>query len=54
MGAYHEGQRALQDRFDSRRLADRLEQVTYHETINDGDRAFIESAPFFFLGFQNG
>ena len=49
MGAYHEGHRALQDRFDSRRLADRLEQVTYHEAFNDGDRAFIEGAPFFFL-----
>jgi uncharacterized protein len=54
MGAYHEGQRALQDRFDTRRLADRLEQVTYHDTFNDGDRAFIEGAPFFFLATVDG
>jgi len=47
--AYHEGMRAVQDRFDTRRLADRLEQVTYHETFWDGDRTFIESASMFFL-----
>ena len=49
MTAYHEGMRALQDRFDTRRLADRLEEVTYHQTFWDGDRTFIESAIMFFL-----
>jgi predicted pyridoxine 5'-phosphate oxidase superfamily flavin-nucleotide-binding protein len=49
VSAYHDGMRAIQDRQDSRRLADRLEQVTYHDTFWDGDRTFIESAPFFFL-----
>jgi predicted pyridoxine 5'-phosphate oxidase superfamily flavin-nucleotide-binding protein len=49
MTAYHEGMRALQDRFGTRRLADRLEQVTYHETFSDGDRRFIEGASMFFL-----
>jgi uncharacterized protein len=49
MTTYHDGMRALQDRFDTRRLADRLEQVTYHQTFWDGDRAFIESASMFFL-----
>ena len=39
----------MQDRFDTRRLADRLEEVTYHETFWDGDRTFIESASMFFL-----
>lgn len=48
-GAYHEGMRELQDRFDTRRLADRLEQVTYHDAFWDGDRTFIESATMFFL-----
>ena len=47
--AYHEGMRELQDRFDTRRLADRLEQVTYHDTFWDGDKTFIESATMFFL-----
>ena len=46
---YHEGMRALQDRFDTRRLADRLDQVTYHDTFWDGDRTFVESAAMFFL-----
>jgi hypothetical protein len=39
----------LQDRFDTRRLADRLEQVTYHETFWDGDKEFIARAAMFFL-----
>jgi predicted pyridoxine 5'-phosphate oxidase superfamily flavin-nucleotide-binding protein len=46
---YHRGHRALQDRFDTRRLADRLEQVTMHETFTADDRAVIEAAPMFFL-----
>jgi uncharacterized protein len=48
-GFYHEGSRALQDRFDSRRLADRLEDVKVRDTIDDRDRAFIESMDMFFL-----
>lgn len=46
---YHEGSRRLQDQFDSRRIADRLEQVTAHVTITDDDRAFIERCAMFFL-----
>jgi len=49
MGFYHEGSRQLQDRFDTRRLADRLEDVKVRDTIDDGDRAFIESMDMFFL-----
>ena len=48
-GAYHSGSRQLQDRFDSRRIADRLEQVTAHTTFTENDRAFIEKRPMFFL-----
>ncbi len=47
--AYHAGARALQDRFDSRRIADRLEQVTMHNVFSDGDRDFIERSAMFFL-----
>ena len=54
MAAYHEGQRALQDRFDTRRLADRLEQVSYHQAFSDSDRTMIESAPFFMLATVDG
>jgi hypothetical protein len=48
-GLYHEGNRHLQDEFDSRRLADRLEEVKVRDHIDDGDRAFIESLDMFFL-----
>src|SRR3954468_1840822 len=48
-GLYHEGNRRLQDAFDTRRLADRLEEVKVRATIGDGDRAFIESLDMFFL-----
>jgi predicted pyridoxine 5'-phosphate oxidase superfamily flavin-nucleotide-binding protein len=46
---YHEGSRQMQDRFDSRRLADRLEQVTVHALFDDDDRTFIGKAAQFFL-----
>jgi predicted pyridoxine 5'-phosphate oxidase superfamily flavin-nucleotide-binding protein len=48
-GAYHAGSRRLQDLFDSRRIADRLEQVTVHTAFTAGDKAFIERCPMFFL-----
>jgi uncharacterized protein len=47
---YHEGHRRLQDRFDTRRLADRLdERFVQRRTIDADDRAFIEAADMFFL-----
>jgi hypothetical protein len=46
---YHDGNRSLQDRFDSRRIADRLVDVLHRVTFADEDRAFIESRPMFFL-----
>jgi predicted pyridoxine 5'-phosphate oxidase superfamily flavin-nucleotide-binding protein len=46
---YHGGARQLQDRFDSRRIADRLEQITVHDRFTDDDRAFIERCSMFFL-----
>jgi predicted pyridoxine 5'-phosphate oxidase superfamily flavin-nucleotide-binding protein len=46
---YHGGSRQLQDRFDTRRLADRLVEVIAHTAFTDADRAFIESRPMFFL-----
>jgi predicted pyridoxine 5'-phosphate oxidase superfamily flavin-nucleotide-binding protein len=48
-GIYHDGNRRLQDKFDSRRIADRLEQVTLHQRFNGSDVAFIENADMFFL-----
>lgn len=46
---YHDGQRALQDRFASRALADRLDATLRRERFNDADKAFVEAASFFFL-----
>jgi predicted pyridoxine 5'-phosphate oxidase superfamily flavin-nucleotide-binding protein len=47
---YHEGSRALQDRFDTRRLADRLdEKFLSQPVIGPEDRAFIERIDMFFL-----
>jgi len=46
---YNDGSRELQDRFDSRRIADRLEQVTVHDELWDGDVSLIESCAMFFL-----
>ena len=46
---YHDGNRQLQDRFDSRRISDRLEEKLTRTAFNDDDKAFIESATYFFL-----
>ena len=46
---YHAGQRQLQDAFDSRRIADRLEEVTYTTALGEAQRALIERAEMFFL-----
>jgi predicted pyridoxine 5'-phosphate oxidase superfamily flavin-nucleotide-binding protein len=46
---FHDGNRRLQDQFDSRRIADRLVEKLTRVAFSDGDRAFIEGAMFFFL-----
>jgi predicted pyridoxine 5'-phosphate oxidase superfamily flavin-nucleotide-binding protein len=46
---YHEGNRALQDRFESRRIADRLEEKLTRTAFSADDKAFIESVPYFFI-----
>ena len=47
---FHAGARRLQDRFDTRRLADRLdERFVQAPVIDDDDRAFIERMDMFFL-----
>ena len=46
---YHAGNRRLQDDFDSRRIADRLEYKLARTSFTADDRAFIESAIYFFL-----
>ena len=46
---YHDGMRRLQDVRDTRRIADRLEQVIVHTAFTEEDRAFIERCPMFFV-----
>lgn len=46
---FHDGNRRLQDQFDSRRIADRLVERLTHDEFTEQDRAFIEGAMFFFL-----
>lgn len=46
---YHDGARSVQDRFGTRRLADRLKEHASRVSLTESDRAFIESRPFFFL-----
>jgi predicted pyridoxine 5'-phosphate oxidase superfamily flavin-nucleotide-binding protein len=46
---YHEGNRGLQDRFQSRKIADRLEEVTTRAQFTANDKDFIESVRYFFL-----
>jgi predicted pyridoxine 5'-phosphate oxidase superfamily flavin-nucleotide-binding protein len=46
---YHAGARALQDRFDSRRLADRIAERLVRPALSDDDRAFVERQVMFFL-----
>lgn len=46
---YHKANRALQDRFKSRAIADRLEQKLARIEFTADDRAYIESAYIFFL-----
>ena len=47
-GDYTPAQRALQDRFDTRRLADRL-SVGTSDTIGEAFKAFIEARDMFFI-----
>lgn len=49
MSMFHGGSRTLQDRFDTRRIADRIDEKLVSESISDHDRAFIEARDMFFL-----
>ena len=46
---FHDGNRRLQDQFQSRRIADRLEEKLTRTAFTDDDRTFIESAVYFFI-----
>lgn len=51
---YSPGARQLQDTFDSRRIADRLEEKDLVREIIPSHREIIEAAPMFFLATVDG
>jgi hypothetical protein len=46
---YHDGNRHLQHRFDTRRLADRIDERIVRTRIDDDDRTFIERCDMLFI-----
>ncbi len=46
---FHAGSRSLQDRFDTRALADRIDGLLVSDVIGESDRVFIEARDMFFL-----
>jgi predicted pyridoxine 5'-phosphate oxidase superfamily flavin-nucleotide-binding protein len=51
---YTDEQRAVQDHFQTTRMADLLHQVIVHADVQDAERAFIESRDMFFLATVDG
>lgn len=51
---YLDKHRDLQDRFDTRRLADRPDEALVHDVILDSEKEFIESRDMFFLATVDG
>lgn len=54
MPMYHDGNRDLQDAFDSRALADRLAEKLAHDRFTEAEAAFIAEQSFFFLATADG
>ena len=46
---YHDGNRQLQDQFDTRRLADRLDDSIVQDSIMPSDKDFIQRLDMFFI-----
>jgi len=49
MTMFHDGNRALQEKYGGRDVADKIVELVESSEINDDFKAFIESVPFFFL-----
>lgn len=46
---YLDAHRTLQDRFDTRRLADRMDEALVHDALTESEKAFVESRVMFFI-----
>jgi predicted pyridoxine 5'-phosphate oxidase superfamily flavin-nucleotide-binding protein len=49
VATFNDDHRYWQDQFDSRRIADRIDELLVHDTIDAHARQFIESRDMFFL-----
>jgi hypothetical protein len=49
MGTFNDDHRFWQDRFQTRRIADRIDELLVSDTVDDNTRQFIESRDMFFL-----
>jgi predicted pyridoxine 5'-phosphate oxidase superfamily flavin-nucleotide-binding protein len=54
MAMFHQGNRALQDRYGGRAVADKIVEMVESSEISDDFRDFIQSVPFFFLATSSG
>jgi uncharacterized protein len=50
---YEDSHRSLQTRFDTQRLADRIEQRLFRTALTEEDKAFVEGLDLFFLATVN-
>jgi uncharacterized protein len=53
MSLFNDGSRSYQDRFDTRRLADRIDERLVRDWIDGDDRAFIERCDMLFIATAN-
>ena len=51
---FHDGNRALQEKYGGRAVADRIVEMVETPVFNDEFKAFVESVPFFFLATAAG
>ncbi len=51
---FHRGEREMQERFDSVRLADRIAEATMHDRFTERDAAFLARMDMFFLATSDG
>lgn len=51
---FSDATRKIQERFETRALADRMAELVFHDAFTDEDKEFVEQAMFFFLASVDG
>ncbi len=54
MTMFNEGNRALQDKYGGRAVADKIVELVETDRFNDEFKEFVEALPFFFLATSSG